>query len=90
MLIRIRGFDDHKLEKIYSCEINYIFLIKNEIYLSQGLHKGRSTPSYRRSLYPSKENIQNFKTCIFAFMGHFSPPGSGSGAGSTTLVHMVK
>jgi hypothetical protein len=30
------------------------------IYLSLGLHKGR--PSYRRSLLPSKENIQHLKT----------------------------
>jgi hypothetical protein len=30
------------------------------IYLSLGLHKGR--PSYRRSLHPSKKNIQHFKT----------------------------
>ena len=31
-----------------------------EFTLSLGLHKGR--PSYRRSLPPSKENIQHFKT----------------------------
>jgi hypothetical protein len=30
------------------------------IYLSPGLHKGR--PSYRRSLQPSKENIQHPST----------------------------
>jgi hypothetical protein len=35
------------------------FLSKIAIYLSLGLHKGR--PSYRRSLQPSKENIQHFK-----------------------------
>ncbi len=49
-------------------------------YLSLGLHKER--PSYRRSLQLSKENIQPFKTWnlkkIF-FVGHFCPPGSGSG-----------
>jgi hypothetical protein len=33
---------------------------KVAIYLSLGLPKGR--PSYRRSLQPSKENIQHFKT----------------------------
>jgi hypothetical protein len=32
---------------------------KIAIYLSLGFRKGR--PSYRRSLYPSKENIQHFK-----------------------------
>jgi hypothetical protein len=34
--------------------------LKIAIYLSLGLHKGG--PSYRRSLQPSKENIQHFKT----------------------------
>jgi hypothetical protein len=33
---------------------------KVAIYLSLGLHKEH--PSYRRSLQPSKENIQHFKT----------------------------
>ncbi len=50
------------------------------IYLSLGLHKG--LPSYRRSLQPSKENIQNLKhenSGLFSiFWGHFCPPGSGS------------
>jgi hypothetical protein len=36
------------------------FVSKTTIYLSLGLHKG--FPSYRRSLQPSKENIQHFKT----------------------------
>ncbi len=49
--------------------------------LSLGLHKGR--PSYRRSLQPSKKNIQHFITWKFCpfflfFVGHFCPPGSGS------------
>jgi hypothetical protein len=52
------------------------------IYLSLGLHKG--CPSYRRSLQPSKEKIQHFKRwkfCpFFFFLGHFCPPGSGSGS----------
>jgi hypothetical protein len=41
---------------------NFLFLWdkKTTIYLSLGLQKGR--PRYRRSLQPSKENIQNFKT----------------------------
>jgi hypothetical protein len=52
-------------------------------YWSLGLHKGR--PSYRRSLQPSKENIQHFKiwkfcTFFYFFVGHFCPPGSGSGS----------
>jgi hypothetical protein len=36
------------------------FLSKLTNYLYLGLHKGR--PSYSRSLQPSKENIQHFKT----------------------------
>jgi hypothetical protein len=49
--------------KKITAEKNLIFFfnIKNwgTIYLSLGLHKGR--PSCRRSLQPSKENIQHFK-----------------------------
>jgi hypothetical protein len=55
------GFDDLKLKKIYSWK--FLFLVSLStiaIYLSLGLHKGR--PSYRRSLQPSKEKIQHFKT----------------------------
>ena len=37
-------------------------------------------PGYRRSLQLTKEAIQHFKTWIFStFVGHFCPPGSGSG-----------
>jgi hypothetical protein len=54
-------FDDLKLKKIYSWKFNFYFLDKKiAINLSLGLHKGR--PSYRRSLQPSKENIQYLKT----------------------------
>jgi hypothetical protein len=39
------------------------------------------TISYRRSLQPSEENIQNFKTSLISiFVGHFYPPGSVSGS----------
>ncbi len=55
-----------------------IFLSKIAIYLSLGLHKGRT--SYKRSLQPSKENIQHFKTWIsqlfFCLCGSFFPSGS--------------
>ncbi len=48
---------------------------KIAIYLSLGLHKGRT--SYRRSLQSSKENIQHFKTwkffTFFYFCGSFLP-----------------
>ncbi len=55
------------------------FWSKIAIYLSLGLHKG--LPNYRRSLQPSKENIQHIKTWNFLifsiFVGHFCSPGSG-------------
>jgi hypothetical protein len=57
---RIQGFDDQKLKKIHSCKTFLYFRSKMAIYLSSGLLKGRT--SYRRSLQPSKENIQHFKT----------------------------
>jgi hypothetical protein len=58
------GFDDLKLKiKIIAGNLISIFLIKNPIYLSLGLHKGR--PSYWRSFQPSKENIQYLKTWKF-------------------------
>ncbi len=55
---------------------------KTTIYLSLGLHKER--PSCRRSVQLSKEAIQNFTTWTLkkfsTFVGHFCPPGSGSGS----------
>ncbi len=58
--IRIQGFHDQKWEKMYCGKKLHFFRSKTTIYLSLGLHKG--FPSYRRSLQPLKENIQNFKT----------------------------
>ncbi len=70
---RIPDTDPQHWEKII------FFRSKNEICLSIGLHKGRPRG---RSLQPSKENIQHFKTWKFItfsiFMGHFCPPWSGS------------
>ncbi len=72
--IRIQGFDDQKLKKKFTAGKNLIFfLLKIAIFF-----KGR--PNYRRSLQPSKENSQHFKTWNFlTVLGHFCPPGSGSG-----------
>jgi hypothetical protein len=73
-----------KLEKIR------IFFIKNCNLLIPGLHKGR--PSYSRSLQPSKENIQNFKTwktsklSIFVVIFALLDPDSDSRSGSTDLI----
>jgi hypothetical protein len=67
-----------------------MFRAKIAIYLSQGLQKG--LPRYSRSLQPSKENIQQFKTrnfqifsilwVIFALLD----PDPDSGSGSTDLI----
>jgi hypothetical protein len=59
--IHIHGFDNQKLKKKNPAEIllKIFFCSKIAIYLSIGLHRGRL--SYRRSLQPSKENIQYFK-----------------------------
>jgi hypothetical protein len=55
------GFLWPKIEKNLRLNIFLLFFwSKIGIYLSLGLHKGR--PSFRRSLQPSKENIQHFKT----------------------------
>jgi hypothetical protein len=72
----------------------YIFLSNIVIYLS---HKGHS--SCRRSLQPSKDNIQHFKTLIselfslivalFCLLGS-SPSKSMCGFGSETLQRTVE
>ncbi len=68
-----KGFDDQKLKKTDSWKfLSIFFWSKIAIYLSLGLPKRR--PSYRRSLQPSKENIQHFQTwkffTFFLFVGH--------------------
>ncbi len=54
---------------------SFFFWSQIAIYLSLGLHKGR--PSYRRSLAPSKQNIQHLKKWyllpFFYFGGPFLP-----------------
>ncbi len=66
-------------KKITAVKLFYIFWIEIAIHLSLGLHKKRK--SYR-SLQPSKENIQHFKTWkffpFFYIWWSFCPPGSGS------------
>jgi hypothetical protein len=54
------GFDDQKLTKKFVAGKKMLWIKKVAIYLSLRLCKGR--PGYRRSLQPSKENIQHFKT----------------------------
>jgi hypothetical protein len=63
------------LKRIYNWKKLKIFLSKISFYLTVDLHKGRQ--SYRRSLQPSKENIQHFKTWnllnFFYFYSSFLP-----------------
>ncbi len=69
--VRTQSFNDQVSEKIYSK--NKYFFIKIAIYLFLG------SSNYRRSLHPSKENIQHFKTWnFFTYVGKFCLPGSGS------------
>jgi hypothetical protein len=73
---RIQSFDDQKLKKITAVKLFFIFFkSKIAIYLSLGLHKGLT--SYRRSLEPSKENIQHFQNMrilyFFYICGSFLP-----------------
>ncbi len=59
-----------KIERIYSWKVLFLFSwSKIAIYLSLGLHKGR--PSSRKSLQPSKENIQHFKSWKFCTFLYF-------------------
>ncbi len=61
-----------------------IFFYKNcNLHISRPPYR---RPSYRRSLRPSKENIQHLKHEIYIFEGHFCPPGSGSVSRSTELI----
>ncbi len=70
-------------EKFTAENFFFIFLNKNCNYLTLGLHKG--SQSYRRSLQPSKENIQSSTSkheisYLFSILVvNFCPPGSGSG-----------
>ncbi len=58
--------------KKYIWNFVFFFWSKIAIYWSVGLHKGR--PSYRRSLQPSKENIQHIKRWNLLTVFYFSAP----------------
>jgi hypothetical protein len=84
--IQIQCFDDKIVEKITAENfLRYFFRSKIAIYLSLSLHKER--PSYRRSLQPSKgttSHSQHEISLLFSFfVGHFFPPGSGSGSSNS-------
>ncbi len=52
------GFYGQKLQNIATAGKRSYFVIKITVYLSLGLHEGRS--SYRRNLKPSKVYLKNF------------------------------
>ncbi len=58
-----------KYWKKFTAEKNDVSLIKNYYLLTLGFHKEH--PSYRRSIQPSKENIQHFKTRNFSTFSYF-------------------
>ncbi len=81
---RIQDFDDKKNLQLGK-NLNY-FDQNFAIYLSLDLHKGRL--SNRRSLQPSKGNIQHFIISNFLtfsyYVGHFSPPDPDPLTGSNS------
>ncbi len=77
--IRNHGFDEQNFFYKNTADFFISFVwSKIAIYWSLGVHKGR--PSCRRSLQPSKENIQHFKRWILLAIFYFCPPGSGYGS----------
>ncbi len=49
--------------KFSSWKNSFLYIEENAIFFNLGLHEGRQ--SYKRSLQPSKENIEHFKTRHF-------------------------
>jgi hypothetical protein len=62
----IRVLRTKNFRKKLTTEKKNIFWIKNCYLLTLGLHEGN--PSYKRSLQPSKENIQSFKKYIISLL----------------------
>ncbi len=80
--IRIQGFDDYGTQEQLKKNLN-VFKIKN-----CNLPVPRP-PSYRRSLQPSKENIQHLKTWNFSYFIFYlcsQRSGFGYGYGSSGLI----
>ncbi len=67
------------LIKMFSWIKKKLIFLKSKLLIPRPPFKGR--PSFRRSLQPTKENIQHFKTWHFlTFLGgNFRPPESRSG-----------
>jgi hypothetical protein len=70
-----------KIEKIYSWKLIFIFLIKNCHLLILGLHKGRpATDAFSPQKTTSSTSKHENSVLFSIFVGHFCPPGSGSGS----------
>ncbi len=66
MRVRNQCFDDEKTgKKLKNLQLKFLkkYFFDQSLQRLQDLHKG--SPSYRRSLHPSNENIQHFKTWKF-------------------------
>jgi hypothetical protein len=83
--IRIQGFKDRKLKKIYSGKILNFLGSKTTIYLSLFSIKGRpklqKKPSALKKEHPALQSMIFLNFSIF--VGHFYPPGCGSGTDLT-------
>jgi hypothetical protein len=87
--IRIQGFNDQKLKKMTAKKKLYFFGSKTAIYLSLGLHK---VPMFKLQKKPAAHKrghptLQNMIFFYCTFVGHFCPPGSGSGFRIRIRIH---
>jgi hypothetical protein len=80
-----------KLKKLTSGEKGYIF--NQQLQFTLPFASTKERPSYSKSLHPSKENIQHFKTCNFStfsicvgnFFALLDPNSNPTESGSTTV-----
>jgi hypothetical protein len=76
-LIRIQGFDDQKLKKkILQTIFLYLFYQKLQFTFVQAAVHEKS--SALKTEHPARQKIKLIKF-FSMFLGHFCPPGSGSG-----------
>jgi hypothetical protein len=58
----IQGFVDAQKIKTFTDENSFFNFLDQKLQLTYSKASKKGRPSYRRSLQPSKENIQHFKT----------------------------
>jgi hypothetical protein len=94
-LIQIQGFDDQKLKKKYRRTFFVYLVLINTVIAIYFMSKLQKKPSALKREQPALHKM-NFFFFFSTFVGHFCPPGSGSGSrdpiesgygsGSTTLI----